>query len=105
VLSLLYVMGSGLALFLAGANVAFLFNLGRNLTGWFTLKIVAITGVLAYMALSLYVGQPGVWRASLGVVALMIDLFALGYMWYGIEKLRAEGITGMIPIAKLGDDK
>lgn len=103
-LSLVYVIGSGLALFLAGANVAFLVNLGRALTGWFFFKIVAITGVLAYMSLSLYLGNPGFWRGSLGILALMIDLFALGYMWYGIEKLRAAGVTGEIPIARLGGE-
>ena len=102
-LTLLYVMGSGLALFLAGANVAFLVNLGRDLTGWFFFKIVAITGVLAYMSLSLYVGNPGPWRASLGVLALLVDLFALGYMWYGIESLKSRGVTGPIPIARIGD--
>ena len=104
-LTMLYAIGSGLALFLAGANIAFLINLGRDLTGWFTVKICAITLLMAYMSMSLYIGNPGPWRASLGIAALLADAFALFYMWYSIEKLRVAGVTGMIPIARIGDER
>jgi len=98
---LLYVMGASVALFLFGANVAFLTQLGKVLTTWFTLKIVAITGIMFYMSLSLYIGDPGPWRASLALVFLLIDVVALGYMWLGIERMRSRGVTGLIPIARL----
>lgn len=97
----LYVVGSGLALFLLGANLAFLWTLGTKLASWFIFKIMAWAFILGYMSLSLFYGDPGVYRASLGFVALFIDVFALSWMWWSIEKLRATGVKGMIPIAKL----
>lgn len=102
---LLYVVGAALALFLVGANAAFLFNLGSQLTSWFTFKIVAIVMVLAYMSLSLFYGDPGAVRAGLGVAALALDLFALFWMWIGIERMKRQGVTGMIPIARIGSAK
>ena len=100
-IDLLYVVGSGLAIFLLGANVAFVASLGRLLAPWFIVKLVAINLLMIYMCLSLFLGHPGTARAALGSVALCVDVVALGLMWYSIEKLRKGGVTGLIPIARL----
>jgi hypothetical protein len=101
----LYLFGAGLAVFLVGANCAFLLNLGNRLTRWFTLKVGSVTLLMVYVALSLYVGSPDLWRACIGVAALLLDLVALGWMWYSIESLNRRGYQGLIPLGRITEGK
>jgi hypothetical protein len=99
--NLLLIVGSAMALFLAGANTAFIVDLGRELTTWFIFKIVSIDLLMIYVALSLAVGHPDIWRAAIAVIALFLDLLALGWMWLSIVRLQSAGVEGLIPLARL----
>jgi hypothetical protein len=90
--------GSGVALFLFGANVSFIANLGTRLARWFLLKVSAITLLLLYVSLSMYVGQPDTWRIFLGFAALLLDVAALVWMWSSIEAMAKSGIRGYVPL-------
>jgi hypothetical protein len=97
----LLVFGACLALFLVGVNTAFLMNLGNALTRWFTFKILSVDLLMIYVSLSLALGTPATWRALIGICAMLVDIFALGWMWAGISKLKRAGVTGLIPLGKL----
>lgn len=100
----LLLLGAGLALFLVGVNTSFLLYLGNHLTRWFTFKLLAVDLMLIYITLSLSFGNPATWRAVIGVCALVIDVGALAWMWSSIDKLQKAGVTGFIPLGKIGDD-
>lgn len=74
----------GLALFLIGANVAFLAHLGYSLLQWFQFKIYATTLLLVYVATSVFFGGVGIDRTALAAIALVIDAIAIWRMWSSI---------------------
>lgn len=95
---------AGMALFLFGANVAFLVNLGSRTVRWFKFKIAAITLLLGYVALSMFYGNPDAWRVSIGFSALLLDIVALVWMWRSIEKMSQSGVVGLVPLVALSDE-
>ena len=101
---LIVLLCSGMALFLFGANCAFLVNLGSRTVGWFKFKIAAITLLLGYVSLSMFMGAPDGWRVAIGFCALLLDIFALVWMWRSIEKMSKSGVVGLVPLVALTDD-
>lgn len=95
---------AGAGLFLIGVNMAFLLNLGNKLVRWFTFKIAAVTTMLLYMVLSLTYGNPTGARATVGLAAMLIDLIAVGWMWYSVTTLREKGVIGLVPIFREDDE-
>ena len=97
-------LGVTASVFLVGVNIAFLINLGSSLVRWFQFKIVAVTIMLSYIALSLTIGNPDAWRASIGVVAMLVDMAAVLWMWKSIVAMAASGETGLVPLVVLRPD-
>jgi hypothetical protein len=93
-----------LAIFLVGINFGMIITLRNRVTlvRWFKLKIFAVTGLLLYIALSIAYGNPSMWRVMIGLVAMIIDLIAVLYMWHQIATSSTK--NGPIPIAQLHDD-
>ena len=102
--SLGLLLGAAVALFLAGVNVAFLLQLGGTLVGWFKFKILAVTLLIIYIALSFSFGSPDGERRVLGWVGLFMDLIAIGWMWSSIEHAQDSGVTGLVPLIKAQDE-
>jgi hypothetical protein len=98
VIAFLHIVIAGLALFLIGANGAFLLHLGSRLVPWFTIKIGAVTLLLAYVAASALWGDPQTLRLLLGFVAVAVDVYALYRMWASITDLSRRGVTGLVPL-------
>ena len=101
---LITALGSGIALFLVGANIAFMANLGTRIVVWFRFKVAALTLLLTYVSFSMWVGQPAPWRLGIGMVALILDIFALFWMWHSIESMRQQGVKGLVPLVMDDDD-
>lgn len=91
-------LGGGIALFLAGVNIAFLLQLGGSLVGWFKFKIFAISLLLIYITLSFTYGQPDTSRVIVGWTGLALDLFAVFWMWVSIERAHESGVLGLVPL-------
>jgi hypothetical protein len=94
---------SALALLLFGVNLAFLTNLGAKVVPWFRFKIAAVSMMLVYIACSLSLGNPDNWRAGIGLVALVVDVCAVGWMWHSVNHYRERKIVGLVPLI-LGED-
>jgi len=94
----MHVVIAGLAVFLVGANVAFLAHLGRRFVPWFTVKIVAVTLLLIYVATSVVWGTPDWWRLVIGLVAVIIDIYAIYRMWVSIADAAESGTVGLVPL-------
>lgn len=94
----LLLLGAGVALFLAGVNVAFLLQLGGSLVGWFKFKIFAISLLLVYITLSFSYGAPNTDRVVIGWAGLALDLFAVFWMWVSIERAHESGVLGLVPL-------
>ena len=95
---LMCLLGSGMALFLVGANISFMLNLGSRVVAWFRFKVAAITLLLTYVSLSMWVGAPDAWRLGIGFAALVLDVFALVWMWHSIESMSRRGVRGLVPL-------
>ena len=93
----LRIVTAGLALFLVGANVAFLLHLGESLVSWFNFKIAAATLLLVYVSLSVLVGGPPPWRISIALFALIIDAIAVYRLWANVLLL----VGGHVEVIKL----
>ena len=99
-----HIIVAGIALFLIGANGAFLLHLGARLVPWFTFKIVAVTIMLAYVAASAIWGNPQSLRLGLGFIAVVIDVWALFRMWTNITDARLAGRVGLVPLLRPEDE-
>jgi hypothetical protein len=97
-------LAAGCGIFLIGVNLAFLLNLGNRLVPWFTFKIAAVTLLLIYVSLSLVYGNPATWRAVIGFIAMILDMVAVGWMWYSVTSMRSRGVVGLVPIFKSDED-
>lgn len=86
-LDYLHIAAGGLALFLIGANLAFIMHLGENILSWFQFKILAVTSLLVYVALSLLIGGPGATRTTIAAFALIIDTVALYRLWANVIQM------------------
>lgn len=104
-INLLHIATAGVALFLIGANIAFLAHLGSNLVPWFRFKVAAVTLLLIYVALSASFANPSLWRSGIAVAALLIDVWALWNMWRSITRLAEQGIIGLVPILMMQKDQ
>lgn len=93
-----HVVIAGLAVFLVGANVAFLAHLGSRFVPWFTIKIVAVTLLLVYVATSVVWGSPDWWRLVIGLVAVVVDIYAIYRMWASIADAAEAGLVGPVPL-------
>jgi len=77
---------AGVALFLLGANVAFLVHV-RNFVRWFCLKVVAVALLLVYVATSaLCAERLGPGTVTVGLVAVVVDVAAMYRMWSAIDR-------------------
>lgn len=85
-LTYLHIAAGGLAIFLIGANLAFILHLGENVLSWFQFKLLAVTSLLVYVALSVLIGGPGIGRTTIAAVALLIDTIALYRLWSNVIK-------------------
>lgn len=99
--SLLYLFIAGVAVFLVGINLAFIAELHGKLAGWFTAKLLGVTGLLAYVGLSVLLGDPTFWRALIAFVSVAVDLVAFVWMYGAVQSLRQSGVTGLIPLARI----
>lgn len=97
---LLHIVIAGIALFLIGTNVAFLIHLSARLVPWFTFKIVAVTGLLVYVALSVLLGDPTWWRGLIGLAAVVTDSVAIYRMWTNIIEAQLRGHVGLVPLLR-----
>lgn len=97
---LLHIVIAGIALFLIGTNISFLLHLSPRLMPWFTFKIVAVTGLLTYVALSVLWGDPSWWRGIIGLVAVVIDMVAIYRMWTSIIEASRRGHVGLVPLLR-----
>lgn len=95
-----HLAGSCVAIFLLGANMAFVLHLGGKIVNWFRAKILAIIGLLIYVCLSLLLGDPTLNRSVIGLAAMLVDLGALVWMWWSIQNYRARGIVGLVPLIR-----
>lgn len=86
-LDYLHIAAGGLAIFLIGANLAFILHLGENVLSWFQFKILAVTVLLIYVALSVLIGGPGIGRTTVATFALLVDTVALYRLWANVIKL------------------
>jgi hypothetical protein len=98
-------LGAGVALFLAGVNLAFLLQLGGKLVGWFKFKIAAVTAILIYVCLSFSYGSPATSRVVVGWFGLALDLGAIFWMWSSIERARENEEIGLVPLIKAQDER
>ncbi len=96
--SVVYQLGAMVSAFLVGANIAFLLHLGARLVLWFNLKVAAATILLVYIGASLEYSHPALWRALLGLTALVLDTVALGWMWRTIVHTADSGLRGLVPL-------
>ncbi len=102
--NLLYIFIAGVCVFLLGINVAFVIELRRKLAGWFSLKLLGVSGLLAYTMLSVLVGNPSLWRACIAFGAVLVDLVAFVWMYSNVQALHRAGTVGLIPLARFDSD-
>ena len=93
-------ISAGMGIFLIGVNLAFLLNLGTELVRWFTVKIMAVTTLLVYVVLSMTYGNPAVWRAWIGLIAMVIDCAAVFWMWWSVTRATESGHVGLVPLLR-----
>lgn len=86
VIDLLRVTVSGLAVFLVGANIAFLVHLGPRMVRWFTLKVSAVILLLTYVASSVVWATSATWILALGLAAVTLDVVAVYRMWVANDR-------------------
>jgi hypothetical protein len=92
--------GSAIALFLAGCNLAFLVTLGGTLVMWFKFKVFAMMLTLTYVCMSFAYGAPTGPRVGVGWAALLVDVLAVFWMWYSVNRARERGDIGLVPIVR-----
>jgi hypothetical protein len=95
--------GSGIALFLAGCNLAFLVMLGGKLVTWFKFKVFAMALTLVYVCMSFAYGSPANSRVVVGWTALLADIVAVFWMWISVERARERGDVGLVPLIRPKD--
>jgi len=80
-----------ICLVLIGMNLAVLYRFWPE--RWLTIKMVAVTGLLAYVLLSVSLGNPAEWRIWLGFAAVVGDGYALWTLASAMHAARAgEGV-------------
>lgn len=97
---MLHLIVAGLCLFLVGANISFVAHLRSRVVPWFSFKISAVTLLLLYVASSVFLGHPTLWRLVLGFIATTLDTVALYRMWFSIAHMENEKIVGLVPLIK-----
>ena len=89
--SLLFLTIASVALFLIGVNAAVVYRFWPE--PWLVSKLVAVSGLLSYVALSVLYGNPATWRALIGAVAILVDCAAIGGIWHALHKAeKGEGV-------------
>lgn len=83
-LDYLHISAAGLAVFLIGANLAFMIHLGESIRSWFQFKILAIMMLLIYVVTSLVLDSPGLGNSIFAFIALMIDAVAVYRLWANV---------------------
>lgn len=80
-----------LATFLVGVNLALLMEFWDGLASWFTLKVLAVMGLLVYVVLSAFLGDPSSWRMGVGIVACLLDVWAFYGVWNNLREAKVSG--------------
>jgi hypothetical protein len=78
-------------LILIGMNAAVLYRFWPE--RWLTIKMVAVSSLLLYILLSVWIGHPDPWRIWLGLGAVLADFWALFVLAKALHHARTgEGV-------------
>lgn len=88
---LLNIFVAGFAIFEIGVNCAILYRFWPE--PWLSSKLLAVSGLLAYAALSVTLGDPDEWRVLIGLLAVALDAVALAGVWKALLSAhRGDGV-------------
>jgi hypothetical protein len=88
----LYLLTAAIALFEIGANAALIekfYGSRGRLRYPITGKMIAVSMMLAYMALSVLFGSPPVWRVTIALISVTADGAALIWIWWALRQGRS----------------
>lgn len=89
--SALFLAIAMLATFLVGINMAMVYRFWPE--SWLISKMIAVSTLLVYVALSVLYGNPAIWRAFVGLFAIGVDFLAIGGIWRALHKAeRGDGV-------------
>jgi hypothetical protein len=77
---------AGASLFLIGVNLAILYRFWPE--PWLSAKVLAVSGLLTYVMLSVLLAHPSMWRVTIGLAAVMFDCGAVWGMWSALDTAR-----------------
>lgn len=77
---------AGIAIWLIGVNGAIIYRFWPE--GWLTTKLIAVSFLLGYVALSVVIGTPILWVIGVGLGVITLDAVAVAGIWRALYNAR-----------------